>query len=270
MKKNVKKALLVAAPLLWCGALYLGEGTGMGEVLARSVTTLTQTVVMTQTMVNTQTQVYTEITREAPSTEGAPCYGYTDVTTMVAKQKAVVKLTETVIELPDEAVITQTTPEEKPEEKPDTRWKPVTADEIKRASLVTKEKVEVRSSRSSCRVMSEMQGELCVAAMENALKDGYTLGATYSIFYTGSIEGADKLSKKELYAKARNVYESEAPVSITMSIPKDLQKEGRKYEMICVSENGKTYNIPAEVNEDGSITFETKYFYAFGLAYTDK
>ncbi len=267
MRKNVKKALLVAAPLLWCGALYLGEGTGMGEVLARSVTTLTQTVVMTQTMVNTQTQVRTETTSDG---YGNKVYGYTDGTTMVAKQKAVVKLTETVIELPDEAVITQTTPEEKPEEKPDTRWKPVTADEIKRASLVTKEKVEVRSSRSSCRVMSEMQGELCVAAMENALKDGYTLGATYSIFYTGSIEGAENLSEKELYAKARNVYESEAPVSITMSIPEDLQKEGREYEMICVSENGKTYNIPAEVNEDGSITFETKYFYAFGLAYTDK
>lgn len=41
---NVKKALFYAAPVALAGFLYLGEATGIGEVLAKTVTTVVKTV----------------------------------------------------------------------------------------------------------------------------------------------------------------------------------------------------------------------------------
>ena len=40
---NVKKALFYAAPVALAGFLYLGEATGIGEVLAKTVKTVIQT-----------------------------------------------------------------------------------------------------------------------------------------------------------------------------------------------------------------------------------
>lgn len=41
---NVKKALFYAAPVALAGFLYLGEATGIGEVLAKTVTTVVKTL----------------------------------------------------------------------------------------------------------------------------------------------------------------------------------------------------------------------------------
>ena len=42
---KVKKALFYAAPVALAGFLYLGEATGIGEVLAKTVKTVIQTEV---------------------------------------------------------------------------------------------------------------------------------------------------------------------------------------------------------------------------------
>ena len=41
---KVKKALFYAAPVALAGFLYLGEATGIGEVLAKTVTTVVKTL----------------------------------------------------------------------------------------------------------------------------------------------------------------------------------------------------------------------------------
>ena len=51
-----------------------------------------------------------------------------------------------------------------------------------------------------------------------------------------------------------------------MELPKSLQKEGRSFEMICVS-NGTPYVLKDQ--DASSITIRTKYFYAYALCYKD-
>ena len=41
---KVKKVLFYAAPVALAGFLYIGEATGIGEVLAKTVTTVVKTV----------------------------------------------------------------------------------------------------------------------------------------------------------------------------------------------------------------------------------
>lgn len=41
---KVKKVLFYAAPVALAGSLYLGEATGIGEVLAKTVTTVVKTL----------------------------------------------------------------------------------------------------------------------------------------------------------------------------------------------------------------------------------
>lgn len=52
---NVKKALFYAAPVTLAGFLYLGEATGIGEVLAKTV----KTVIQTETVGKNEGQEYT-------------------------------------------------------------------------------------------------------------------------------------------------------------------------------------------------------------------
>ena len=76
-KKKLKKWLYVAAPMLWCGALYLGSNNSLGTVLAKSVATTIQTLstITTQVDVNTVGQTATDVT--------VPTGIETDVTTNV-------------------------------------------------------------------------------------------------------------------------------------------------------------------------------------------
>lgn len=389
-KKNWKKVLYVAAPVLWFGLLYMGSENSLGTVLAKSVTTMTQTVTaamtemttqtmaetvtgvgqvtmttaVTQTMVptevndvvntmavtmvevptnvvtmedvvtetSTQTESHrTEVSRTIFETTEQIYYTQTVVPTMtqmqvtkqgttecateaatsvptvirteIEQQTDMAVMTETmgttvmatmtetvyqtmtetmtevvtVIEDGKDVVIDQIIPSEAPEKdtepKKDTAqnvkkaevwapvvaqgWKPQTVEEKERASYVTKEKVIVTKGSNLVSVLPAMQGPECIKAMKSALKSGYQIANTYNIKYI-----ANKSLKQP-------VYSSEDPVTVTMSIPKDLIKEGRTFEMICVTEGGQTHNIPAQVDENGNLTFTTKYFYAFALVYKD-
>lgn len=349
-----KKLLYVAAPVLWCSVLYVGSNNSLGTVLAKSVTTITQTLTAIETAVRTQTAVWT---MTLTGTEG-------NVTVSAETETMVLKNTETVVAAAtetetsvektetetlimitidtgystetmimsqtltgtetevtqatgtDEAVMTETatvavtevstqaetetmqetmtltqlltmtemltavddgeedqvinqivpvrTPTEEKQEEWQELWKPRTKEEKQRASYVypgkvfTKaEGVEGQEIKSPISVKPAMQGSLCIDAMKRNLSQGYSIAYTYNITY-----GEEKAGEKKIYS-------IDEPIRITMSIPKELLKEGRSFEMICVSENGATYKIPAEVDENGNLTFTTRYFYAYALTYKD-
>lgn len=88
MKKNWKKVLYIAAPVAWAAVLYLGGTGSLGTVLARTVTTVLQT--MTQTVKTVQPD----------GSDGPASTEYTDT------------LIETIVTY--EEVTEQTVPEEKP------------------------------------------------------------------------------------------------------------------------------------------------------------
>lgn len=54
---KVKKALFYAAPVALAGFLYLGEATGIGEVLAKTVTTVVKTLMKGDYIGTTVTRV---------------------------------------------------------------------------------------------------------------------------------------------------------------------------------------------------------------------
>ena len=102
-----------------------------------------------------------------------------------------------------------------------------------------------------------MQGPLCIAAMKNAMQQDEKIAYTYNIKYIagGSVN--------------RTVYQIDKPIEISMEMPKELLKEGRTFSILCVSENGITFRIPATVDKDGNLTFTTQYFYAYAIIYQD-
>ena len=236
--------------------------TMMATEVAQTVTTMVPTQVPTviSTVVNTESAVPTQVSTFVD--------GVVPTETMIMQQTMVptelVTMTETVIVTDDgkndNAVIKQIVPSKGPvvsEPQPKEGWKPKTADEKERASYVYKGKVKVIKANKSVSAEPAMQGPLCIKAMKNALSKESKIAYTYNIKCI-----ADKSAKTP-------VYEVEKPVQITMSIPKTLLKDGRTFEMICVSKDGKTYKIPATVDEDGNLNFTTKYFYAYALTYKD-
>ena len=71
---NVKKALFYAAPVALAGFLYIGEATGIGEVLAKTV----RTVIRTETAVGEREQVGIDYkTDEKFTTENYICIFFT-------------------------------------------------------------------------------------------------------------------------------------------------------------------------------------------------
>lgn len=135
-------------------------------------------------------------------------------------------------------------------------WVPKTAEEKRYYSYVGTEKLAVSSTGIiGVKAANSVQGPLCHNAFESVLGD-YTIARTYNIF-----PGISNLNKP--------VYELEQEISITMEIPKSLQKEGRSFEMICVSKNGIPYVLADLDNNASTITIATKYFYAYALCYKD-
>lgn len=135
-------------------------------------------------------------------------------------------------------------------------WVPKTAEEKRYYSYVGTEKLAVSSTGIiGVKVANSVQGHLCHNAFGSVLGD-YTIARTYNIF-----PGTSNLNKP--------VYELEQEISITMEIPKSLQKEGRSFEMICVSKNGIPYVFADLDNNASTITIATKYFYAYALCYKD-
>lgn len=58
-------------------------------------------------------------------------------------------------------------------------------------------------------------------------------------------------------------------VTITLSIPKELQAAGREFEMICVTEKGVPVILKDQDKDPVIIIITTDKFYAFALAYKD-
>lgn len=134
-------------------------------------------------------------------------------------------------------------------------WMPKTAEEKKYYSYVGTEKLNVTSGLAAgVKAANSVQGPLCQKVFESVLGD-YAIARTYNIF-----PAASNLKNP--------VYELSEPVQITMEIPKSLQKEGRTFELICVSK-GIPYVFSDTDTDITSITIETKYFYAYALCYKD-
>lgn len=134
-------------------------------------------------------------------------------------------------------------------------WVPKTAEEKKYYSFVGTEKLAVTTSGATgIKAANSVQGPSCQKVFESVLGD-YTIGRTYNIF-----PGAGNLNNP--------VYELEEEIQITMEIPKALQKEGRSFELICVSD-GIPYVFKDTDKDGSSISINTKYFYAYALCYKD-
>lgn len=239
----------------------------------------TDITIMSQTLTGTETGVTQATdTDEAVMTETATV-AVTEVSTQAETETMqetmmltqLLTMTETLTAVDDgeeDQVINQIvpvrTPTEEKQEEWQELWKPQTQEEKQRASyvypgkVITKaEGVEGQEIESPISVEPAMQGSLCIDVMKRDLSKGYSIAYTYNITY-----GEEKAGEKKIYS-------IDEPIRITMSIPKELLKEGRSFEMICVSENGATYKIPAEVDENGNLTFTTRYFYAYALTYKD-
>lgn len=135
-------------------------------------------------------------------------------------------------------------------------WVPKTAEEKKYYSYVGTEKLKVQASGgSTIKVANSVQGPLCQKVFESVLED-YSIARTYNIF-------------PGVYNLNNPVYELDSEVEMSLDIPKTLQREGRTFEMICVS-NGKPYVLEDLDASVSSITIKTKYFYAYALCYKDK
>lgn len=117
---NVKKMMLYTAPVALAGFLYLGETTGVGEVFAKVITTMTE-------IYTKGVDCGTTITKEYQGKEYSDngyiyvyfdednCTGYIDYYYQ-KYEKIFVTRTETQIDVPDDPVISaKVTPSEDPE-----------------------------------------------------------------------------------------------------------------------------------------------------------
>ena len=133
-------------------------------------------------------------------------------------------------------------------------WKPTTPDEIKRYAVYGKEKVVYTADKNNVypvTVKNAMQGKRCFESFEAVLGD-YTIGRTYNILPNG-----------------KRLYKMDKAITITLSIPKELQAAGREFEMICVTEKGVPVILKDQDKDSATITITTDKFYAFALAYKD-
>lgn len=133
-------------------------------------------------------------------------------------------------------------------------WKPVTSDEIKRYAAYSKEKVNYTADVANAygvTIQNAMQGKQCFDSFGAVLND-WVIGRTYNILPAGKF-----------------AYTMDTKVRIVLTIPKALQKEGREFKMICVTEKGRPVILNDLDTNPETITFETDTFYAFALIYKD-
>lgn len=67
----------------------------------------------------------------------------------------------------------------------------------------------------------------------------------------------------------QNIMETPGPVTICLTIPEDLQKQGRNWRMICLSRNNWAYSFPDTDSDVSTITFSPDRFCAFAMAFND-
>ena len=133
-------------------------------------------------------------------------------------------------------------------------WKPITPDEIKRYAAYGREKVSFTTDAASgysVSIYNAMQGKQCYDSFESVLGD-YTIGRTYNIYPSG-----------------KAVYKTDSKARITLNIPTVMQKDGREFRMICVTEKGRPVVLTDLDSNPNTITFETDTYYAFALVYKD-
>ena len=133
-------------------------------------------------------------------------------------------------------------------------WKPMTPDEIRRYAAYSSEKAEYTADAKNAYtvvIQNAMQGKKCFDSFETVL-DGYTIGRTYNILPSG-----------------KAVYKMDSRARITLTIPKELQKENRVFRMVCVTAEGVPVILDDLDSDSATITFETDTYYAFALIYKD-
>ncbi|MCM1049991.1 MAG: hypothetical protein NC433_16365 [Clostridiales bacterium] len=132
------------------------------------------------------------------------------------------------------------------------KWEPTTPDEKKRFAVFSTEKATYTADSGnaySVKIQNALQGPKCFEAFEAVLMD-WNIGRTYDILPTG-----------------KTVYKMDTKARITLSIPKSLQKEGRAYKMICVTQGGAAVILDDLDADPSTITFDTDTYYAFALIY---
>lgn len=133
-------------------------------------------------------------------------------------------------------------------------WEPVTPDEIKRYAAYGRENVSFTTDAASgysVSIYNAMQGKQCYDSFEAVLGD-YTIGRTYNIYPSG-----------------KAAYKTDGKVRIALNIPTVMQKDGREFRMICVTEKGRPVVLTDLDSSPNTITFETDTYYAFALVYKD-
>lgn len=135
-------------------------------------------------------------------------------------------------------------------------WQPITEEEKTHYACFGKEKIEFTTPNnqpSNISIQNAMQGEKCFEVFQNVAGD-YTIARTYNIYPLGS----------------ETDYATNSKVTISLTVPKILQKENREFKMICVSQNGIPYIFEDQDKDPKTVTFSTDKFYAFALVYKDK
>lgn len=133
-------------------------------------------------------------------------------------------------------------------------WEPTTPDEIKRYTARGSEEVKYTADEKNAytvTVLNSVQGEKCFESFDAVLGD-YTIARTYNILPSGEF-----------------VYQMDSKARITLNIPETLQADGRKFRMLCVTENGRPVVLEDLDSDARTITFETDTYYAFALVYKD-
>ncbi|MEG2836959.1 MAG: Ig-like domain-containing protein [Erysipelotrichaceae bacterium] len=117
---------------------------------------------------------------------------------------------------------------------------------------------ETISSRVVANVVKKDKISEEAKKMEKTLKENEVIGAYLNLDVLLTANGKDMGSMSKL----------SAPITFTISIPEELIKEGRTYFIVTIH-NGVTKKIPAVV-KDGMLSFSTKEFSTFAIAYEMK
>ncbi len=102
-------------------------------------------------------------------------------------------------------------------------------------------------------VRHAVQGPLCDRAFRIAQGNDWLVTDYFNITINGSYE----------------IYELPSPIRLKLTIPADLQKQGRSWRMLCISRGGMPYSFLDEDNDDSTITFSPDRFYAYAMVYND-
>lgn len=110
-----------------------------------------------------------------------------------------------------------------------------------------------RHNNYKVRMYHKSQGPICDAAFKLARGSDSLILNYFNLVINDSL----------------SIYETPGPVTVVLTIPADLQREGRNWRMICISRYGYAYSFPDQDEDDSTITFSPDRFYAFAMAFND-